>query len=251
MTVTEKMQSMLADFSKNERRIADHILKYPNDLKRYSAVSIAEVCDVSRSAVIRFCQKLGFTGYSDFQKAYLAEMENAVSERAAVSGALDVYKSCIEQLQMNTDQAELNAVSEMITHSRRILCFGIDHSGYSAKQMAFRLVRHGIDASYISDDSTLMSYVKQCGPGDSVIIFSISGQKRLCESLEQFHANRTGIILFTMNANTSLRKTVDHMLVIPSAVHFDSPYLLDDMPCFLLGIEMVMESIQKKLKMKK
>lgn len=249
MTVLEQMREMLSDFSKNERRIADHILKYPYDLQRYSSINIADVCNVSRSAVIRFCQKLGFTGFSDFQRAVLSEYETEKKD-AAASGitALDVYQACIEQLKQNIDPAELSAVGDLMAHARRVLCFGIDHSCYSAQQMAFRLGRNRIDASYTGDSSVLGSYRHILGSGDMLVVFSISGRKSLAEDLDLFRAKRVSVILFTMNAGSALSSHVDHVLCLPSATNSNSPYLLDDAICFFLAIEMVIESIQKKLK---
>jgi DNA-binding MurR/RpiR family transcriptional regulator len=243
------MKEMLPDFSKNERRIADHILKYPNDLQRFTSITIAEVCSVSRSAVIRFCQKLGFTGYSDFQKAVLSEYETAKFETASAGGSvLDVYQSCIDQLREQTDPAELSAAGSLIAHARRVICFGEDHSRYSAQQMAFRLSRCHIDASYTGDYSVLDSYNSILGSGDMVIIFSISGKKSLTERLDKLRAKRVSVILFTMNANTALTPHADYVFFLPSAAHSASSYLLDDAICFFLAIEMMVESIQKKLK---
>lgn len=40
----------------------------------------------------------------------------------------------------------------------------------------------------------------------------------------------------------------DHVFLLPSAAHSDNPHLLDGAICFMPAIEMVIESIQKKLK---
>ena len=247
MTVLEKIQSMLADFSKNERRLADHILNYPYDLKRYSSFNIAEVCNVSRSTVIRFCQKLGFIGFQDFQKAVLDEYETAKSTMTSGTTALDVYQSCIEQLRAKTDSPELSAIGDLMVHSHRELCYGEDHSRYSAQQMAFRLERNGIDATYTGDSSVLGHYIEILGSGDMLVIFSISGKKSLLEYVDTFKTKRVSVILFTMNTGTYLAGHADHIFYLPSAVHSNSKYLLDDAICFMLGIEMVIEYIQKKL----
>lgn len=249
MTVFEKMQQMLPDFSKNERRIADHIMKYPYDLQRYSSSNIADVCNVSRSAVIRFCQKLGFVGFQDFQKAFLAEYEEKKSDSSASDvTVLDIYQSCIEQMRAKTDQAELSAIADLTAHARRVLCYGLDHSRYSAEQMAFRLGRNHIDATFTGDGSIIDNYAKMLGSGDMLIVFSISGRKALTEILDSFRAKRVSVILLTMNINTPLSNHADHVLYLPSAANSDSHHLLDDAICFFLAIEMIVEAIQKKLK---
>ncbi len=250
MTTMERLQEMLPDFSKNERRIADHILKYPYDLQRYSSINIADVCSVSRSAVIRFCQKLGFTGFSDFQKAVLNELESSEPKdrSSSASTALDIYQSCIEQMREKTDHAELAVIADLMVHARRIICYGQDHSRYSAQQMAFRLERNRIDATFTGDSSVMRNYQTILGSGDMVVVFSISGQKAFAETLDIFRAKRVSIILFTMNVNTPLSSHADHVMVLPSAAHSDSDHLLDDAICFFLAIEMVIESIHKKLR---
>ena len=249
MTIMKQMQEKLPDFSKNERRIADHILKYPYDLQRYTSVNIADVCGVSRSAVIRFCQKLGFTGFSDFQKALLSEYEvSRPATDSAGTTALDVYQSCIEQLREKTDPGELAVIGDLTAHARRVLCYGQDHSRYSAQQMAFRLSRNHIDATYTGDASVMRSYQEILGSGDMLLIFSISGQKALAEICDIFRSRRVSVILFTMNVNTPLAAHTDHIFFLPSAAHSNSTHLLDDAICFYLAIEMVVESIQKKLK---
>lgn len=249
MTVIEQMKQKLPDFSKNERRIADHILKYPNDLQRYSSINIADVCNVSRSAVIRFCQKLGFIGFTDFQKAVLEEYAETkdTAERTAGNTALDVYQSCIDQMR-KIDETELSVVGELTAHAHRVLCYGQDHSRYSAQQMAFRLARNQIDASYTGDGSVMTSYYDILGSGDMVMVFSISGRKSMVEMLDTFRAKRVSVILFTMNANPPLKNHADHIIYLPSAAYSDSPHLLDDAICFMLGIEMVIEQINRKLK---
>lgn len=249
MSILENIRALLPDFSKNERRLADHVLNYPLDLQRYNAMNIAETCNVSRSAVIRFCQKLGFTGYADFQRAVLSELENAPPQ--TISGgscALDIYRSCLMELQEKADMNTIAAVSDLIVHSKRVLCYGIDHSGYSARQMAFRLLRSRIDASFVGVSSEFTPFSNVFGPGDTVIVFSISGQKTLAEDLERFRSRRVGVILFTMNTNASIKSLADHVILLPSAAHSNSPHLLDDMICFLYGIELVIEGVHKKLK---
>ena len=73
MTVLEKLRQMLPELSKSERRAADYLLRYPNDVHRITCEAIAESSGSSRSAVIRLCQKLGYRGYAEFRYALRAE----------------------------------------------------------------------------------------------------------------------------------------------------------------------------------
>lgn len=61
-------------FSAAEKEIADYLLK-AEDLEGKSAGDIAKELYISPSALTRFAQKLGFTGFSDFRKAYTEEVQ--------------------------------------------------------------------------------------------------------------------------------------------------------------------------------
>ena len=73
MTVLENMQAVLPSLPKNERKAAEYLLNYPHDIQRRSAEIIAQDAGISRSAIVRLCQKLGYQGWSEFKYAYLHE----------------------------------------------------------------------------------------------------------------------------------------------------------------------------------
>lgn len=55
------------DLSKNERILADYILKHPEDVLKMSSKDLGEVCFVSTATVYRLCDKLGLSGFSDLK----------------------------------------------------------------------------------------------------------------------------------------------------------------------------------------
>ena len=55
------------DLSKNERVLADYILKHPEDVLKMSSKYLGKVCFVSTATVYRLCDKLGLSGFSDLK----------------------------------------------------------------------------------------------------------------------------------------------------------------------------------------
>lgn len=55
------------DLSKNERVLADYILKHPEDVLKMSSKDLGKVCFVSTAIVYRLCDKLGLSGFSDLK----------------------------------------------------------------------------------------------------------------------------------------------------------------------------------------
>lgn len=58
-----------------EKRIADYLLEHQNHIQEQSAHDIASKLYIHPSTITRFCQKIGYQGYSDFQKAYNKEIQ--------------------------------------------------------------------------------------------------------------------------------------------------------------------------------
>ena len=55
------------DLSKNERILANYILKHPEDVLKMSSKDLGKVCFVSTATVYRLCDKLGLSGFSDLK----------------------------------------------------------------------------------------------------------------------------------------------------------------------------------------
>lgn len=55
------------DLSKNERVLADYILKHPEDVLKMSSKYLGKICFVSTATVYRLCDKLGLSGFSDLK----------------------------------------------------------------------------------------------------------------------------------------------------------------------------------------
>lgn len=96
MTVLENMQAVLPSLPKNERKAAEYLLNYPHDIQRRCAELIAQDAGVSRSAIVRLCQKLGYQGWSEFKYAYLHEPALAAS--AQEHNILTRYENIIQKL---------------------------------------------------------------------------------------------------------------------------------------------------------
>ena len=55
------------ELSKNERILADYILKHPEDVLKMSSKELGKACFVSTATVYRLCDKLNLAGFSDLK----------------------------------------------------------------------------------------------------------------------------------------------------------------------------------------
>lgn len=245
MSVLEQLQNALPDLSKSERKVAEYLLRYPYDVRRFPCDGLAAACNTSRSAVIRLCKKLGFHGYAEFRYSLTTHPEKAGREDSRKT-ALSYYEEGIRQLHSTVEPEQLKKIAEIILGADRVLTLGIGHSFLSAQQMAFRLNRVHIDSHAVTDTTIMNNYTSILKGGDVVLIFSLSGNKSYLDYVKLYRENQATVVLFTMTGGAKLAKELEHVVVLPYISHSSYDYLLDDAITFFLLIEMLMEAVYEK-----
>lgn len=240
MPILEKLRQMLPELSKSERRAADYLLQYPNDVRRSSCEALAGACGSSRSAVIRLCQKLGYSGYSEFRYALLHEPSPLVEPSR---DTLRTYLQELKKLTPLAGSAQLQNLAEAILQAGHVLALGQLHSGVSARQMAFRLNRFGLDCNALDDVTLMEGYQNVLGQGDVVVIFSISGQSSYEDPVRHYRSCGVRVALVTMTPRCPLARMVDEVFVLPRISHAPSEHLLDDAITFFTFIELLVEAL--------
>lgn len=72
--IEERMHAALGDLTRAERQAATYILSHFPMSALGSITTLAQAAQVSSPTIVRLVQKLGFRGYSDYQKALRAEV---------------------------------------------------------------------------------------------------------------------------------------------------------------------------------
>ncbi len=252
MNLIAQVQEMLPECSKTERKIADHLLKWPYDFSRHSCDAISQKIGVSRSAIIRFCHKCGYDGYNSFRYALMAdqkEMQSAVSNNSEAASALACYEDCLHKIEEVFTPAETAYFTDKLIHANRVFSVGFLHGALFAEQMAFRLNRSGIDCHALDDPSIVDCYTSMLKPGDVIIILAvtITRNSSLSNSMAEFRKRRVTVILLTMDPVVSSRELFDHIVILPSAIYSNSRFMLDEAVPFFLAIECIVEGVHIEL----
>lgn len=136
MSVLDQLQESLSDFSRNERHVADYILSNPQEMRSLSGEALAAICGVSRSTVLRLCQKLGYQGYAEFKYALQHETEHPAQTRPAdalpTQNVLTYYCSGMLQMEPLVTSDALRDFADTLSHAnpgggtgaKPLFCFG-------------------------------------------------------------------------------------------------------------------------------
>ena len=75
MNITEKIKQEFDTMTKSERQVASYFLGHINDFTFYTLDRVADEIGISTTSVIRFCRKIGFAGFKDFQDTLRGEVK--------------------------------------------------------------------------------------------------------------------------------------------------------------------------------
>lgn len=258
MNILVQLHTILPELSKNERRIAEYILQHPQSVKNFSSEALAAASEASRSTIIRLCQKMGYQGYSEFKNALIHEQANAPDESSTWStsalllsnttdNALQYYCSGLLQMEPLMHSPIMSDIVDTLSYANRVVALGYGHSAFSAQQLSFRLNKFGIDCHTLQDPSLMASYERILQQGDVVVVFSISGRNDYEAVVTEYCKNRVKVILITMTPDCELSRFTDITVTLPHLSNTSGLYQMDDAITFYMFIEMIMESLNRKL----
>jgi len=72
--IVAMLRSQMSSLSPREQVIAEYVLRSPETVIYQSVNDLAEASGSSETTIVRFCQNIGYKGYSDFKMALARDM---------------------------------------------------------------------------------------------------------------------------------------------------------------------------------
>ena len=184
----EKMRTQ-EDFTDTDTAIADYILH--SDRMNYTLTStqLAKACNVSQSAVHRFCRKLGCSGYRAFvlelSRESIEEMRRTVLDLErpfhgvmrvpeAKHAVARIYENTLARADQVLNDMSLQRLVQRLCHARSIDLYGYGISGIHARQLAFDLQSLGLPCRFSEGENS--RYLKNSDLSDTVsVLFAYTG----------------------------------------------------------------------------
>ena len=225
------------DFTATEQRIADYVLAHLDLVPTILIKELAAATYTSHSAIIRLAQKLGYTGFRDFQRALTtaaAQRDNQppvdpsfpFSENDSVKDIADQLAdltiSAVQTTRRQIDPVALAKSAHLLATAKRIFLFSQGDSQLRARSFQNKLVkinRFAIIAEEYADQAWNAATVT---PADCAFFISYAGTtNEHARFLQYFHEHHVPTIVLTGNPHSPLLQLTDHQLVTaPSEGHF-------------------------------
>ena len=207
-----------ASFNETDRAIATYLLNHTGDLKTLTMAKLAQETYTSNATIIRFCKKLGLSGYRELIMQLIQEISGdyllaatvdhnrpfgSTDSIEAIEGNLaNLLKGVIDQTKIELDSAKLSIIAKAVLSAPRIYIFAKGESylaGCIFRNNLLKLDRHVT----MADDGGLQTlHVKNGRPGDLFLFLSYSGIKPC---------------LITAFSDSALARQCDTVLLIPKS----------------------------------
>ncbi|MBQ7713418.1 MAG: MurR/RpiR family transcriptional regulator [Oscillospiraceae bacterium] len=207
--ILHTIEKNMMSFSKGQKLIARYILDNYDKAAFMTASRLGKTVQVSESTVVRFATQLGYSGYPSMQRA-LQEMIRgkltSIQRIQASDGSLggsdlvtNVLHRDMERLRTaidQTDAAEFDRVTELITGARRIYIVGFRSSSFLAGYLNFyfRLIFDNV--TFVQGGAAgTFDQIFRVGPGDVVFAISFPRYSELALKTVRFAKDRGATIL--------------------------------------------------------
>ena len=212
MSVLTILQAKRDALTKGEREIADYVLSDPERATKLSSLTLAEQVGRSQSGVVKFCQKLGFSGYQDFRLAVTRASAQTRSVPADVVHdtieASDSYATTFRKLvglkthamqqtvSVNNDAA-IGGALNAILKAHRVQLVGVGASSLVARDFGYKLQKLGCLILYDADSHIQIANSATLDTDDVIVALSYSGSSLETLSIAE-NARRSGATLISV-----------------------------------------------------
>ncbi len=216
----QRIQPNVDSYTKSEKKIYELIINSPFLIEKHTIVKVAEISGSSKSAVLRFCQRLGYKGYSEFRYDMIKYLHNSPTAHTQDIGMIahitGNYMDALRAIN-DIDQNRIKNLINAIKKADIIQTFGLFTSVLPAQYFRNIFQNYGKIVMISSDEITINRSAYILTSDSLVINFSASGSRGYTTSfLKDNKSIGFQSYLITCNPNALNRKYVDHTIVLPS-----------------------------------
>jgi len=205
MKLEEIIDEHYSEFSTTEKGMCSYILKNHRKVATMGILDFARESLSSKSSVIRFCQKIGFTGYTELRN--FIKWDDGDAPKGSEYSFYEQVKSDTEMLLSSLNYNSWIPIYEAILKSKRVF---IISTGITQQNQAFELQRllmlSGKDSGLLpgsKDSSEFKRIAETLSEDDISIVLSLSGENRNLEGVVRSIRIKGGQLLSITNYHSN------------------------------------------------
>jgi DNA-binding MurR/RpiR family transcriptional regulator len=225
-----RLAAMSGDMPKRLRQVADYISANMDRIAVSTVADLAAGADVPPSAVMRFCQIIGFSGFSEMQRLfrdaynpglpdYETRLKNlksgaADSPTALLAEFVEAGRLSLESLAKSVDEAALGNAVAVLTASETIHIIGVRRAFPVATYLAYVLEKMHIPAM-LHDGVGKLDHRHALRTGDALIAITFAPYSDETLSLAKDAKDRgLPVVALTDHLGSPLAQVSDTVLTV-------------------------------------
>lgn len=241
MFTNEQVQTL----NELELQVYNYVLANMSKVTKMKIRDLACEVHVSTSTILRFCNKMGSEGFSEFK----VQLKLYLQHRDVVPVYEDVtmVRNFLDEIEKERFQEKIDKVVDLILAHEHVIFFGIGDSGILGK-LGARLLSNVGKFSQVIDDPFYPFSTENC----LIIVLSVSGEvKEVIEKMKLFKQRSSTIVSITNTDKCTVARMSDlniayFMPFLRTSDHFN----LTTQAPLLLILEMIEHKVYEILSKK-
>lgn len=234
MNIWEQMERCKGDLTPKELEIYELVKKDPYSFADSTAMEIAFRYNVAQSAISRFCQKIGFSGFADFRLSMILATSNRSSGLDESSNLdrprdfTDDLCAVIQQTKKVLPDSVLDQLAARILKATTVYTSGYGSSLSAAHSLAFMMTCSSVPAHFIAP-SLEMETLYIIKNTDIIFLFSVSNPSHrdfLSLVADMPEEKRPYIVLVNSTNRHPLRNKVSQVVTLPDWLSLRIPFMI-------------------------
>lgn len=222
-----KLREMKDSLTPAEKKVAEYVLAYPEEIPRYSVKKLAMKSKTSDASVVRLCKTLGYDGYRQFIVSISGELASRGPEEGEeytdIQPGDDLnliiknvsLNNCrsIEDTLMVIDKASIKKAVKLLSTARRINFYGIGASGLVCMDAQQKFMRINKICHAYTDGHSQLTSASMLTSGDVAVIVSNTGSTvEIVDTVKLIKETNASIIAITRYGKSMLSANADIVL---------------------------------------
>lgn len=226
-----RLRETMEELNPSERKVADYILRHPDEVVGLSVAQLSERSGASQAAIVRLCKTMGLKGYPELKLKLAGDLQEAGSYGYQDIRAHDSISTIIQSVSNNNiqsirdtlkilDPVKVEEAVKALAKAKRIFIYGLGASNLIAQDAQQKFLRINKTCFTFADPHMQLTTAATATPEDAAIGISYSGEtKPVITALRTARGNGATTISIAKYGNTALSGYADIPLCISSTEH--------------------------------
>ena len=210
--------------SKNQKTVANYILKNSKKCVRMTLSELGKECSLSETTIIRFINKLDYKSYQAFRLDMAqdiikdggtmdeenCDIDPGDSIRHVKRKVIRNPSAAIHDISKLIDDNKLISVIEMIEKAERVMFFGAGGSGVIAMDVYHKFLKCGKDVIHENNSHLALIHSAHLTSNDMLVLISHEGESReVLECARLAQSQGAKVLAVTSYMNSDLARMAD------------------------------------------